>query len=108
MTRQRFNSRSREGSDLSVVITLFHVCSFNSRSREGSDLLEQYAGSPQEVFQFALPRGERHYSADDLDALRQFQFALPRGERPICHRPRLSGGRFQFALPRGERQAGDV
>ena len=48
--RRRFNSRSREGSDVASNLKLDARVRFNSRSREGSD----------------------HYSADDLDALRRF------------------------------------
>ena len=37
--RSCFNSRSREGSDLTNLESLGDVDSFNSRSREGSDFI---------------------------------------------------------------------
>ena len=54
-----FNSRSREGSDRWVHVSIAPEGGFNSRSREGSD-----GGQTSLFFDFA------------------FQFTLPRGERP--------------------------
>ena len=51
----RFNSRSREGSDLSLIqIIQLSVC-FNSRSREGSDEAIDWLKTVQAGFQFTLP-----------------------------------------------------
>ena len=55
------------------------------------------------MFQFALPRGERHKAAMLVIAISVFQFALPRGERRKIDGRCSHGGQFQFALPRGER-----
>ncbi len=34
----RFNPRSREGSDLRLILAIYFKSGFNPRSREGSDL----------------------------------------------------------------------
>ena len=54
-----FNSRSREGSDLSIVDGCRPSPRFNSRSREGSDSGKIFRKSLKIKFQFTLPRGER-------------------------------------------------
>ena len=78
----RFNSRSREGSDIATATPIvtrcvsihapargatFHRCTlldfscFNSRSREGSDSSSNSRWGSALWFQFTLPRGERRY-----------------------------------------------
>ena len=60
---------------------------------------------PPYVFQFTLPRGERHVNRDVIFRVYMFQFTLPRGERPRVDSLTLRARGFQFTLPRGERQA---
>ena len=64
----------------------FHLVSaynqrFNSRSRVGSDTLSLIYYARGRVFQFALPRGERPSKTPSTLPCPSFQFALPRGER---------------------------
>ena len=54
---------------------------FNSRSREGSDMTPNRYKEFYEEFQFTLPRGERPYTSYSIGRPRMFQFTLPRGER---------------------------
>ena len=56
------------------------------------------------VFQFTLPRGERHYKKAVARLEIEFQFTLPRGERPATALRVRFPTKFQFTLPRGERQ----
>ena len=78
-----------------------------------------------DIFQSALPRGERHSSKKVLQFPCKFQSALPRGERlpdagrvlnyrgisirapargaTLTHWSQLTSYKFQSALPRGER-----
>ena len=98
---------------------------FNPRSREGSDWKALRSTRCLDIFQSALPRGERLIKLADKLTPKLFQSALPRGERPVSGRifhkstnfnPRSREGsdnerqryylcifRFQSALPRGER-----
>ena len=55
-----FNSRSREGSDKEICAFSDGLRCFNSRSREGSDVSRNGVDVLQWMFQFTLPRGERH------------------------------------------------
>ena len=55
------------------------------------------------MFQFALPRGERHGDDARVRTAFLFQFALPRGERHFIISGSGVASLFQFALPRGER-----
>ena len=80
-----------------------NVQRFNSRSREGSDVMSKPIIRWMGGFQFALPRGERHKGRWERDVALLFQFALPRGERPPGGNEMAEAKRFQFALPRGER-----
>ena len=50
-----FNSRSREGSDLSSFFGTLFLQSFNSRSREGSDRAMDDLQAGAIKFQFTLP-----------------------------------------------------
>ena len=123
---RRFNSRSREGSDLKVgvrkeMLMLFQftlprrerlnstiirckLISFNSRSREGSDIFIQH--------RFLVGRGFNSRSREGSDFLRwkkitastKFQFTLPRRERPSVASSSSIISAFQFTLPRRERQ----
>ena len=54
-----FNSRSRMGSDMRHGYARGCARGFNSRSRMGSDALLPGMDKPADVFQFALPHGER-------------------------------------------------
>ena len=58
--RVGFNSRSREGSDMRQIPDTTVAPRFNSRSREGSDAFSPFRPMESAWFQFALPRGERH------------------------------------------------
>ena len=121
----RFNSRSREGSDTALPVSIWGRRSFNSRSREGSDI--GLCSSPRRPwvsihapargatstmpfplasgeFQFTLPRGERLRLVLLQLLLVEFQFTLPRGERLYRDREVKKEVTFQFTLPRGERR----
>ena len=56
-----FNPRSREGSDTLMRMQSPNTGNFNPRSREGSDLNSISARCDVEIFQSALPRGERQF-----------------------------------------------
>ena len=79
--RENFNPRSREGSDSVPTRYSSGSINFNPRSREGSDLdqmyevkrdtisirapargatTKTYVAMAAQIFQSALPRGERH------------------------------------------------
>ena len=106
----RFNSRSREGSDVEVqvvpevgVVVSIHApakgatrshaarhriySSFNSRSREGSDRRYALQLGLVVLFQFTLPRRERRGDLLPMSHEVEFQFTLPRRERQ-CDRGR--------------------
>ena len=77
-----FNPRSREGSDVGGVNTVYTYKHFNPRSREGSDRKQINCFLFQLVFQSTLPRRERPFAP--VRAFRvtfQFQSTLPRRER---------------------------
>ena len=100
---------------------------FNPRSREGSDLsILLIIAERNTLFQSTLPRGERqiafaacaghliisihapargatvqHYPRQIVMV---FQSTLPRGERQPWIRPHTAAHKFQSTLPRGERQ----
>ena len=86
-----------------VVFSTRRQYRFNSRSREGSDLILSAVWSCIPWFQFALPRGERQQQLLTALTAIKFQFALPRGERPGERALAFSRVKFQFALPRGKR-----
>ena len=54
-----FNPRSREGSDVIIMILSNFVFNFNPRSREGSDVYPAGFFVSTTLFQSTLPRGER-------------------------------------------------
>ena len=54
-----FNPRSREGSDLALLLHSQNLCYFNPRSREGSDGTPAPGHGTGVLFQSTLPRGER-------------------------------------------------
>ena len=56
---------------------------FNSRSREGSDVTVSACRVLEELFQFTLPRGERPWACPSTPMTSTFQFTLPRGERQL-------------------------
>ena len=56
---ERFNSRSRVGSDSASSPSTCKPRSFNSRSRMGSDPSKLTYQTGQQTFQFTLPHGER-------------------------------------------------
>ena len=57
--RNRFNPRSRVGSDAGVLGRRYAIRRFNPRSRVGSDLMRQLPWCDALPFQSTLPRGER-------------------------------------------------
>ena len=61
---------------------------FNSRSRGGSDRRKKRMFDDVE-FQFTLPRGERRACEVRASRLRRFQFTLPRGERQDVVSPHI-------------------
>ena len=120
-----FNPRSREESDVHVLITQQLVSNFNPRSREGSDNRLEAVWMKTEIFQSTLPRGERHLrreiqrqfihnfnprSREGSDAFfHQFDcismISIRAPARGATHSP-IQGMLpylFQSALPRGER-----
>ena len=90
--RSRFNSRSHAGSDTKVLfLILQNNVSIHAPTR-GATLYDLRTGFYW-LFQFTLPRGERHVHRTITDKRSAFQFTLPRGER---HR-----SADHRALPRG-------
>ena len=65
----RFNSRSRMGSDPPAGQSPAWCCCFNSRSRMGSDMTLAKISGQKDVFQFALPHGERRAAPVRRDQL---------------------------------------
>ena len=59
---KHFNPRSREGSDLVHALYVVPRWDFNPRSHKGSDNAISGLGISVELFQSALPRGERRSS----------------------------------------------
>ena len=120
-----FNPRSHEGSDGRRSGSGNVQGNFNPRSHEGSDVdPEQLADYDIEIsiraptrgatwlkngcngfdiFQSALPRGERRYRQSPQIQWTEFQSALPRGERRLSFGEKMRIIIFQSALPRGER-----
>ena len=99
---ERFNSRSRVGSDPMLTDFLDRVrFQFTLPRGERPEAATREGG--RSAFQFTLPRGERPLRVVVIAGVLQFQFTLPRGERlcPTVYCGRI--GRFQFTLPRGER-----
>ena len=76
-----FNPRSREGSDNLCLRSNVRYRYFNPRSREGSDVGIVKSILLRQIFQSALPRGERRWSHFRFIQYSKFQSALPRGER---------------------------
>ena len=76
-----FNSRSHEGSDISLSVHLWLVRYFNSRSHEGSDVSAQGNALEEDQFQFTLPWRERHDDSIVMASGIWFQFTLPWRER---------------------------
>src|SRR5208337_4188331 len=122
----RFDPRSRAGSDQMREESAKADAGFDPRSRAGSDITPAAQKVAQALFRSALPRGERPEQADGLDgrsrvsirapargataaltslpSARMFRSALPRGERrPDRHNPGRDN-QFRSALPRGERR----
>ena len=120
-----FNSRSRVGSDLSGPLLTAGVNVSIHAPAWGATVETQAAGelrwvsihapawgatrlavstSERVMFQFTLPRGERHGRFKRGSQTGKFQFTLPRGERPRATGPKGSDMKFQFTLPRGERR----
>ena len=54
-----FNSRTREGCDISHELGLRSACGFNSRTREGCDVVARYVFDYVPLFQFTHPGGVR-------------------------------------------------
>ena len=77
----RFNSRTREGCDLVLVIACLNSGSFNSRTREGCDLARRLDNVTIE-FQFTHPGGVRLQTIHSVAEPSMFQFTHPGGVRP--------------------------
>ena len=73
----RFNSRSRMGSDVRLLAGWKQFTGFNSRSRVGSDDRDSLAWTARDLFQFALPRGERRCGAQSCPASRPVSIRAP-------------------------------
>ena len=98
-----FNSRSRMGSDIPPIAEPTEPNSFNSRSRMGSDRFAPFATRHSACFNSRSRMGS-DCSLIPLDApIFPFQFTLPHGERPARPPPSTSRSSFQFTLPHGER-----
>ena len=100
-----FNPRSREGSDYQGTGYYAALSNFNPRSREGSDVIYSPYLFNKEVFQSALPRGERRRQAYTKTQLCGISIRAP--ARGATYPRSMKGGSviFQSALPRGERLA---
>ena len=80
---------------------------FNSRSRGGSDMVSNTGASWGHGFQFTLPRGERHrFPRASLPGLRRFNSRSRGGSDSPSASITPTIVRFQFTLPRGERRPG--
>ena len=98
-----FNPRSREGSDFQFVLCASHKY-ISIRAPARGATVEFFQRCLADIFQSALPRGERHRIVTSHHAMWIFQSALPRGERPKVLLPDVIIMEFQSALPRGERR----
>ena len=81
-----------------------HSLRFNSRSRVGSDIERRTVGTRKAV-SIRAPAWGATTARHPLDAGQVFQFALPRGERPKSSAFSTTRVGFQLALPRGERHS---
>ena len=79
-----FNSRSREGSDeAQAEVDNIETVSIHAPARGATSRMHVLRTSST-VFQFTLPRGERHYKKAVARLEIEFQFTLPRGERRVA------------------------
>ena len=123
--RAGFNSRSRVGSDLTLIDARYRTKvsihapawgatqgidnpfidsgSFNSRSRVGSDTGDRRPHGRRPVSIHAPAWGATP-PASSSARWSAFQFTLPRGERLPCGQCIGCRLEFQFTLPRGERR----
>ena len=104
----RFNSRSRMGSDLQRRPAADRRVGFNSRSRMGSDDIADKAAEIEEMFQFALPHGERRGRCLPRLQRRAVSIRAPAWGATLGYLRSSHGAKFQFALPHGERQPDGV
>ena len=99
-----FNPRSREGSDIDIIIRIQCPKYFNPRSREGSDR-DAFENSYEYVkFQSALPRGERPSRDLGVCLSSDFNPRSREGSDFITLTTFTIHFLFQSALPRGERR----
>ena len=103
--RNRFNSRSRGGSDDNAESYYDGKVPVSIHAPAGGATRYVGLSVPVGEFQFTLPRGERHGSGTCLAVADVFQFTLPRGERHNFATETTEALKFQFTLPRGERHA---
>ena len=84
---KHFNPRSREGSDFTIIITIYFFINFNPRSREGSDSIYKILQFFQSDFNPRSREGSDCQENYQNFAKKEFQSTLPRRERqhfPLC------------------------
>ena len=79
-----FNSRAREGRDMTLWRKMPLLSRFNSRAREGRDWETVGVSCIIWLFQFTRPRGARRLVNWSFALLFKFQFTRPRGARPVA------------------------
>ena len=100
-----FNSRTREGCDVSEYVPAFiSRVSIHAPGRGATHSFSVLVFSL--VFQFTHPGGVRPHSPTDVDALRMFQFTHPGGVRRPGYRQDQAPKTFQFTHPGGVRRYG--
>ena len=98
-----FNPRSREGSDLTFIISAHLSSDFNPRSREGSDNEALCEMRDTDISIHAPAKGATRLRSPALCCSR-FQSTLPRRERRQIRGTQPQYVLFQSTLPRRERQ----
>ena len=97
-----FNPRSHERSDTFACHSGFIYADFNPRSHEGSDTDNRVIPTQERISIRAPTRGATSF-AFNCGTGNLFQSALPRGERHSPGTLTWGSDKFQSALPRGER-----
>ena len=100
-----FNPRSREGSDCLVHNKLHLYSYFNPRSREGSDFIAYAIRHSQMQFQSTLPRRERQHFSGSVPLWTSISIHAPAKGATVSTIGRSqTGTKFQSTLPRRERR----
>ena len=100
----RFNSRSREGSDIRSARVLISPSDVSIHApARGATAVDETLNADS-TFQFTLPRGERRLCDERYHVATRFNSRSREGsDSSLLDEPRRPVG-FQFTLPRGERR----